>query len=117
MLSNTITVTYDGSPYSLVRVQESNYQSEFFYRSPTLDLRLQVGHTLPSLDPERNEAHIVTLWAHHFDADGNEVRRERAYQRVQTPRGKQDTTSLVNLDAALRGFVAANAAAIFNRAS
>jgi len=116
MLNNTITVNYNATAYTLARVKESNYTSEFFYRSATLDLTLQIGHTIPK-NGASGESHLVTLWAHKYDAEGVETDRERAFERVVTEVGKQDSTTVGYLDAALRDFMGTNGADIFDRAS
>lgn len=115
MLNSSLTINFDGTAYTLNRVHESNYSSEYFYRAPTLDLLLQVGHTLPKNG--KGEAHVVTLTGNFYDAEGVLVRTERVYTRFITPTGKQATTSVVNLEAALRDFMATNATAIADRES
>jgi len=114
MLANTISITYNAVAYDLNRVRESNYSSEFFYRSATLDLQLQIGHTLPVNG--KGEAHVVTLWATDY-VDGVPTDKNRVFTRIVSEAAKQDSTKVVNLNAALGAFMTANAAAIADRAS
>jgi len=115
MLADSITVNYNSTAYTLKRVKESNYSSEFFYRSATLDLVLQIAHTLPKNG--MGEAHLVTLWAFQYDAEGIETNRERVYERAVSETAKQNSTSVGNLGAALRDFMGTNASDIYDRAS
>jgi len=114
MLDNTITITYNGTPYTLARVRESNYSSEFFYRSAALDLQLQIGHTLPVNG--KGEAHVVTLWSYDY-VDGVLTDKNRVFERIVSENGKQDSTKVANLSGALGTFIAANITAIADRAS
>jgi len=116
MLPTTVTVNYNGTAYALRRTKESDYKSEYFFRSATLDLVLQIGHTLPN-NIGNGESHIVTLHAKTYDAEGVLTKHERLYERLVTDQGKQDSTTLGYLDAALRDFINSNVDAIMDRAS
>jgi hypothetical protein len=118
MIGNTITVNYNGSPYTLNRVAgPSGYSGEFFYSGATLDLKLQIGHIVPSDKNGTGESHLVTLWYYEYDVDGNLLARNRAYTRMVSEASKQDTTDMGYLEASLRDFISTNGADILVRVS
>jgi len=120
MLNNTVTVNYKSTAHTLSRNDgPSGYTGRFFKRTPLLDLTLQIGHAIPAASnaTEKGESHVVTLWATEFDVDGNVIGKNRAYTRVESVVSKQDSTDIVDLEAALRDFMATNVAAVVDRAS
>jgi hypothetical protein len=117
MLADTLTITYNTVDYDLIRTKESNYTSEYFYRSALLDFKLQIAHIIPSNNAGVGEQHGITLWAHTYDADGVEIGRESVYKRFRTDIGKQDTTTMVYLNSALSALVATIATDFANRQS
>jgi hypothetical protein len=116
MLTSPISVTYNSVAQDLSRVKESNYASEYFFRSDAQDLVLQVGHTLPN-GQGTGEGHVVTLWNHMYDAEGVETLRQKVNVTFKTYIGKQDSTELLYLYDALAGVMASIKSSIIERES
>lgn len=113
--NNTVTVNYNSTAYTLNRSNgPNNNTGEFFYRSPTLDLRLQFGHLVPA-SGKVGESHSMTLWVHEYDVDGVEIARDKVVYYVQSQLTKQDDTRVTNLDAAARDFLGTNVSTFIAR--
>lgn len=96
MLADTLSVTYGGSARTLKKIKEANNASEYFFRTNTLSLTLQVGHTIPA-NGKKAETHAVTLRVAEFDALGVQTIGFDVMTRVRNLEGfMHDSTKMLD---------------------
>lgn len=89
MIGETITITYNAVAYTLERINQDNYSSEYFKRDATQEFRLRIRHTNESVRPGQRpyERHNVELTRTVYDT----VNGDKVYQSYQIIRLQKGT--------------------------
>lgn len=98
MIGEQVTVTYNAVAYTLERINQDNYSSEYLKRDAVHELRLRIRHQNEKASPGQKpfERHNVELTRTVFDAvNGDKV--YQAYQVIRLQKGTDpDAAELVN---------------------
>lgn len=114
MLSSPISVTYDGTAYSLHRTEFDNNRGSFYYVKPdgTLKLVLSIAHTIPKKVNGAGEQHLVRLDVSTFDAvTGILLRTVPVWTVLRTDGNVQDSATSKKAAEALFSFLTATSSA------
>lgn len=111
MLNSPITVTIDGTPHSLSRINQDNYGATYLKKGTNLEVRLNIRHSFEKATVNGQiERHNVDLQYTTFDADGKPSTTQ-VYAVLRDKRG--GTVKLLeDVTEGLTGFLSANAGAI-----
>lgn len=110
MLTNELSVTYNGTSETLRRVNQDNFGSTYWkgFSSPladgVTDIKLTIRHTIPARD-KGGESHLVRLDVTYVDADGNYSHTASAWVVVKTIDKPQNLDNAVDTAVAALGFL------------